>query len=90
MNDQFILIDPFILKEYNLFSQNTEGSLEQLKRNFAFMKKVNHSIAAKMCANLLNNRLKNWSNCSAQHNSRTKLCIVLLKCENRLENGWEN
>ena len=56
MNDQFILIDPFILKEYNLFSQNTEGSLEQLKRNFAFMKKVNHSIAAKMCANLLNNR----------------------------------
>ena len=26
---QLILIDPFLLKEYNLFSQNTESSLEQ-------------------------------------------------------------
>ena len=29
MNVQNIFIDPFLLKEYNLFSQNTESSLEQ-------------------------------------------------------------
>ena len=29
MNVQFFLIDPFLLKEYNLLSQNIESSLEQ-------------------------------------------------------------
>ena len=29
INVQFFLINPFLLKEYNLFCQNTEISLEQ-------------------------------------------------------------
>ena len=39
INVQKYLIDPFLIKEYNLSSQNTESSLEKLKRNFAFLKK---------------------------------------------------
>ena len=42
-----------------LFSPNTESSLEQFKWNFALLEKANNSIATKLCANLLNTRLKN-------------------------------
>ena len=56
MNVQnIILIDPFLLKEYNLCSPNNESSLEQYKSIFAFLKKVNNSIATKLRVTLLNN-----------------------------------
>ena len=49
---------------------------------FFINEKVNNSIATKLCANLLNNRLKQFS---ALHNSMTKLCSALFKCENKLK-----
>ena len=54
------------------------------------MKKVNNSIAIKLCVNLLNNREKNRIIFSARHNSMTKLCSALFKCENKLKNGLRN
>ena len=36
---------------------NTESSLKQLKCDFVFMKKVQNSIATKLCLNLLNNHI---------------------------------
>ena len=47
------------------------------------MKKVNNSIATKMCANLLNNCYLIKIKISALHNSLTKLCSALFKCENK-------
>ena len=55
---------------------------------FPFLEKVNSSIATKLCANFLNKRfIKN--KISALHNSMTKLCSALFKCENRLKISWE-
>ena len=53
-------IHPFLLKEYNLFSQNIESCLGQQKWNPSFLKKVNNSIATKLWANLLDNSKKTF------------------------------
>ena len=57
MSVDFSLIYLFLHREYYLFSQNSESSLEQYIF-FAFLKKVNNSIATKLRVHLLNNRLK--------------------------------
>ena len=49
-------INPFYVRNIDIFSSNTESSLEKQKWNFAFLKKANNSIATKLCANLLNDR----------------------------------
>ena len=46
------------LRTIKIKNPNTESSLEQLKRNFAFSKKINNSIATKLCAILINVRRK--------------------------------
>ena len=54
---------------------------------FAFLQKVNHSIATKLCVKLMNTCaifLKN----GALHNSMTKLCSAFFKYENKLKIGW--
>ena len=53
---KYFLMLSVLLKEYNWFSTNNEISLEQQKWNFAFMKKVNNSIATKLRVTLLKNR----------------------------------
>ena len=52
---------------------------------FYIIEKVNNSIATKLCANLLNKREKDKIFFSARHNSMTKLCHALFKCENKLK-----
>ena len=47
-----------------------------------FWKSVNNSIATKLCSNLLNNRKRIVLFCQ-RHNSMTKLCRSILKCENK-------
>ena len=51
------------------------------------MKKVNHLIATKLCANSLNNPKPKLNDFSARHSSMTKLCRALFKCENNLKIG---
>ena len=53
---------------------------------FFIFEKFNNSIATKLCAKLLNNRFK-IEFFSARHNSMTKLCRALFKCENKLKIG---
>ena len=69
MNVQFFsnrtLSDQWI--KYKL-RQNTESSLEQSRWNPAFLKKVNISIATKLCANLLNKRIFNYFYCTTKCN----------------------
>ena len=48
---------------------------------YCIFEKVNNSIAKKLCADLLNNRLINLIVFSAMHNSMTKFCNLLFKCE---------
>ena len=50
-----LLIDNFLLREYDLFSQTTESSLEQLKMEFCIYEKVNNSIATELTVTLINN-----------------------------------
>ena len=45
----------FLLREYHLFSQNTESSLEQYKLNLALLQKVYNSIATKLRVTLIDN-----------------------------------
>ena len=52
--------------------------------------KFNNSRAAKLRVTLLNNRTIFYFILCALHNSRTKLCGALSKCENKLKIGWEN
>ena len=55
---------------------------------FAFLQKVNNSIATKMYVNLINTCpifLKN----GARHNSMTKLCYAFFKYKNKLKIDWE-
>ena len=53
---------------------------------FCIFVKVNNSLATKVCANLLNKRKTNLI-VSELHNSMTKLCSTLFKCEKKLEIG---
>ena len=54
---------------------------------FCIFEKVNNSIATKLCAKFLDNRAKSLNCFSARHNSMTKLCCALFKCENKLKIG---
>ena len=54
---------------------------------FFIFEKVNHSIATKLYARLLNNRNKFLIIISARHISITKFCCALFKCENKLTIG---
>ena len=84
------LIDPFILKEYNLCSQNTENSLEQWKWNLEFWKKL--IIQQLQNGSWLYEKTVThfWNIVSAKHNIIHKFCIALFKCKNKLKIGWEN
>ena len=42
-------------------------------------------MSTKLCANLLNTGLKNYNIFSAPHNSMTKLCGALNKCEDKIK-----
>ena len=53
------------------------------------MKKSNNSIATKLCANSLKTAEKS-KRFSAWHNSMTKFCGALFKCENEIIIGCEN
>ena len=53
------------------------------------MKKVNNSIATKLCTNLLDTRKIFWIIFSARHNSMTKFCCALFKYKNE-KIGWDN
>ena len=55
-----------------------------IKMEFCINEKVNHSIATKLCANLLNNRI-NEIIYSARHNSMTQFCRALFKYENKIK-----
>ena len=55
---------------------------------FCSFEKCNNSIATKLRTHLINNRKK--IKFSASHNSTTKLCCALFKCENKLKIGEEN
>ena len=55
------------------------------KNEILHFEKVNNSIATKLCANLLHNCKKIIP--SALHNSMTKLCGALFKCENKTKIG---
>ena len=79
------LIDPFLHREYYLFGQNSESSLEQYNSFFVFLQKGNNSITTKLCVKLINNCAIFLAKNSARHNSMTKLCYVLFKYENKLE-----
>ena len=57
---------------------------------FCIFEKVNNSIATKLCVTLVKNRRIFLKHFSAWHNSMTKLCCTLFKCENKLKIGWEN
>ena len=39
----------------HVYVHNTESSLEQYNSFFAFLQKVNNSMATKLCVNLINN-----------------------------------
>ena len=60
-------------------------ALSSKKDFYAFLKKVNNSIATKLCVKLINNckKLKN----GALHNSMTKLYYEFFKYENKLKIG---
>ena len=54
---------------------------------FCIFEKVNNSIAIKLRETLLKNRKIFLKYFSARHNSMTKLCLALFKCENKLRIG---
>ena len=56
---------------------------------FAFLQKVNNSIAKKLCVNLINTCATFLGKNGARHNSMTKFCYTFLKYENKLKIGWE-
>ena len=82
------------VKKLILFTSKGGGGLKPkywelscaIKMKFCIIEKFNNSIATKMCADLLKSVFFN----SAQHNSMTKFCCALFKCENKLKIGWEN
>ena len=86
----YFFTDPFLHREYNLFGQNTESSLDQWKWKFALSKKVNNSIATKLPVTLINSGRIFLKDLNGLHNWITKLCSALFKCGNRLKLGWEN
>ena len=56
---------------------------------FCIFDKVNNSIVTKMRVTLLNNRNVFFNLFSALHNSMTKFCSALFKCEDKLKIGCE-
>ena len=56
---------------------------------FAFVQKVNNSIATKLHVTLINNCVIFLKIFSALHNSMTKLFSEFFRYENKLKIGWE-
>ena len=80
-----LLITPFYLKNINYFSKILRAFLSN-KMESCILEKINSSMATKLCTNLLNNcKIYIFS---ALHNSITKLCSALFKCEDKLKIGW--
>ena len=66
------LIYPYLHREYYLFGQNSESFLEQYNIFFAFLQKVNNSIATKLCVKLIYNCKIVLKKNAALHNTMTK------------------
>ena len=58
----------FLVKEYNLFTKNTDIYLEQYKWNLALFEKVNNSIDTKLHVDVLYNHTIFLNFFSALHN----------------------
>ena len=61
-------------------------ALSSNKIVFAFLQKVNNSIATKLCVKMINIRAIFLKQNSARHNSMTKLCYAFFKYENKPKN----
>ena len=83
---QYTFLYTQIAKKINpVYVRNTESSLGQQNSFFAFLQKVNNSIATKLCVNLINTCAIFLGGNGARHNSMTKLCYVFFKYENKLK-----
>ena len=73
----YFLIDPFYMGNI-IYLAKILRSLLNNKIVFAFLRKVDNSIATKLRVNFINNCDIFWNIFSALHNSMTKLCSAFL------------
>ena len=90
MNVQNIFwCSPFYLRNIIYLAQIIRALLSN-KNGILHFWKVNNSIDTKLRVTLLKNRELFFIIFSARHNSLTKFCRALFKCENKLKIGRDN
>ena len=90
MNDENNFFDkPLLHREYYLFSQNSESSIQQILFIFTFLQKVKNSIATKLGVNVINTCVYFWEK-MVHYTIQWINCVVhFFKYENKLKIGWE-